>query len=65
MLKRLLVIAVAATFAAGLGYADRSKKIVNFPVNKPRPPAAARCLPTIARHAMGWMDEGTGRLPPR
>jgi mono/diheme cytochrome c family protein len=34
MLKRLLVTAIAATLAVGMGYADQSKSKVTIPVNK-------------------------------
>jgi hypothetical protein len=37
MLKRLLVIAVLAVFAGGIGYADQSRTKVVIPVNKTAP----------------------------
>jgi len=54
MLKRLLVTAIAAALAVGMGYADQSKAKVTIPVSRTRPPVASRCMQTIARHVMAW-----------
>jgi len=62
MLKRLLVIAVAATFAAGLGYADRSKKIVNLPVNKTAPTSGSQLFTNYCAPCHGMDGRGHGAL---
>lgn len=52
MLKRLLLIAMAAALAVSMSFANQSDGKVVIPVNKTA--AASRCMSVIARLVMEW-----------
>ena len=60
MLKRLLVIAVTATFAAGMGYADRSKTAVIIPVNRTAPTSGSQMYSNYCAPCHGQDGRGHG-----
>lgn len=62
MLKRLLVITLAATFAAGMGYADRSKTTVTIPVNKTAPTSGSQMYANYCAPCHGMDGRGHGAV---
>jgi len=62
MLKRLLVIAVALTFAVGMGYADRSKTKVTIPVNKTAPTSGSQMYASYCAPCHGLDGRGHGAV---
>lgn len=58
MLKRIVVTVMAATLAAGIGYADRSKTTLTIPVNRTAPTDGKQmytnyCAPCHGADGMG------------
>lgn len=62
MLKRLWVLAVAATFAARMGYADRTTTKVTIPVKKTAPTSGSQMYANYCAPCHGLDGRGHGAL---
>ena len=61
MLKRLLVMAVLAVFAVGIGYADQSRTKVTIPVNKTAPTSGKQMYANYCTPCHGVDGRGHGQ----
>jgi mono/diheme cytochrome c family protein len=64
MLKYLLVTALAATFAAGIGYADQSKAKVTIPISKITPTSGKQMYVNYCAPCHGVDGRGHGPVAP-
>jgi mono/diheme cytochrome c family protein len=64
MLKRLLVTAIAATLAAGLGYADQSKSKVTIPVSRTQATSGKQMYTSYCAPCHGMDGKGHGPVAP-
>jgi mono/diheme cytochrome c family protein len=62
MLKSLLVTAMAATLAAGMGYADRSSRTVTIPVNRTTPTSGKQMYTNYCAPCHGMDGRGHGAV---
>jgi len=65
MLKRILLTALAATLAAGMGYADQSTAKVTIPVNKTVPNSGKQMFASYCATCHGADARGNGPVASR
>ncbi len=64
MLKRLLVTALAATLAVGIGYADQSTGKITIPVTKTSPTSGKQMYSNYCAPCHGLNGKGQGPVAP-